>query len=274
MAYLAHFDIMTMSISIIMLMLIISVRSSPPPVKDKDSAQKVKCEPQLPNHILKRGDIDELHQQVLDPRSTWPHEVHSIEKHYYGTAEFYIQLVATQKTPTSILVKDIIESAMKDITDKCCDKDQVVAGRCPHPGGFLLFHNYKIGIKYAGLTGGECEKPDGKAIVLKTDIDKLCHQIFDDTQETSHEVHPFEKTLGTAKFYIQVEDDAQSKQKAQTTGSLNKPLVKSAIQEMVHACCSTGKLVQSQCPSPGGFIHFQNVKIGFTHSGQQKPKSS
>ncbi|CAM6115511.1 unnamed protein product [Calypogeia fissa] len=275
MARLADFDIMTMSISIITLMLIISVRSSPPPVKDKASAQKVECEERIYNHILKRGDIDELHQQVFDPQITWPHEVRSGERHYYGTAEFYIQLVASPKTPTGIsgfLVNDIIESAIKDIKDKCCAKDQAVAGRCPNPGGFILFYNYKIGIKYGGQTGGECEKPDNKATVLKKDTDMLYHQIFDDIQEKPHEVRSFEQTFGTAKFYIQVEDDVRSKVKAPTAGSLNKPLVRNFIQELVHACCNTGRLVQSQCPSPGGFIHFQNFKIGFTHSGQQKAK--
>ncbi|CAM6115507.1 unnamed protein product [Calypogeia fissa] len=285
MTRLADFDIMTMSISIIMLMLIICVSSSPPPVvkktlplvgpkktpprvmssspppvKDKDSAQKVQCEQPDPNHSLRRADIDVLHKRVFDSDGDWPRElVSNIEQHSYGTAEFYMQVVATPTTP---LVKDILESDMKKITATCCG---VVSGSCPHPGGFLLFHNYKIGIKYAGHQVGECEKPAKQAFsVVDMDLDKLYDQVFDHMKEKFHLVDSFEQTFQTAKLYMQLE--GETKQKAETT--LDKEHVQQAIKDLWDMCCDPMKLVAGlYCSFPGGFLHFQNVKIGFKHSG-------
>ncbi|CAM6083720.1 unnamed protein product [Calypogeia fissa] len=214
------------------------------------------CELPDSRSIVQRNDIDELFKQVfIDKRNVWPDDFLSQN---YGTAEFYVQAdsSSTKVKPS----KDAVENVISDIIEMCCNlRDVVLADlqgpRCKTPGGGFRFPKYKVGIRAVRMR--DCHLLDSRNILERKDLDALDRQVFTDKPSWPREVHIDQHYAnGKAELYIQVNEKGKSV-------TFTKDVLRSAFQEVLKMCCP---VKDGKCPTPGGFLHLQNCKIGIKQS--------
>ncbi|CAM6117708.1 unnamed protein product [Calypogeia fissa] len=87
-------------------------------------------------NILYRKDIDKLFDQVFTIPKDWNLrivEFETVKLGPIGPAEFYIK--RTSAGEAVHIPKNFVEAKIGSLRDKCCPKDNLVEGKCPHPGG-------------------------------------------------------------------------------------------------------------------------------------------
>ncbi|CAM6115497.1 unnamed protein product [Calypogeia fissa] len=217
------------------------------------------CELPDSRSILQRNDIDELFKQVFtERRNVWPDDFLSQN---HGTAEFYVQ-ADSSSTKVKKPSKDAVQSVISEIIEMCCNiKDLVLADlqgpRCKTPGGSFRFPKYTVGIRAVRIR--DCHIPDSRNTLERKDLDALDKQVFTDKTSWPLEVHiDRHYSYGKAELYIQVNEKGKSV-------TFTNDVLRSAFMEVLKMCC---RVKDGKCPTPGGFLQFQNCKIDIKQTTQ------